>query len=495
MIRSTLVLLIVGVALIGGCGQDPANATRNNNAKVFDDAVHQIDVATTEIPQELMMRRPAFRQQELAKAESMLKPIASDGTPQSQLAVRGLLAEIEKSKAITEATDAISLWARQGGLSTRLLTLASDIRLAGANAEAHAAIDLTDELAAARAIETELVAEKGQLESQAKELESQIADLTSKINGLDTKRTANVTKADKLNREAFTKKGEQRYQLTVQASEATRTADELTAEREKLDADRSISQSKLKLVATRVDQMNREDGRLAAARTAIASIEERDDKHKQLVASARDKAQQLYANNPVKVSDEKTVDLSFVKGFEELTTRQSEVTGKFANAVEQINAAIKSAKTGASSEIRGSTGNTAQLDIASRQVLLGFVYQEQVMVDSGYSKLLAGIGTAFEPVKLESAQATKGAIAEAITATDERVTATKQTATESFEAAVTTLDKVINTAKSAKEAATERNAIALKIAALRGMAAVAGDASLAGEVDALKTRFNELTAP
>lgn len=491
MTRTILCLMIVGVALIGGCGQDPANKTRNDNAKIFDEANRQIEFAMTSVPEDIMVNQPEFRQKELAKAEAMLKPIAGDGSPQAQLAIRGLLAEIEKSKAMVEATDAVSLWARQGGLSTRLLVLASEIRLAGANADAHAALDLSKELEAARAVETALNTEKEKLEGEANELESKIADLNAKIADLDGKRTAQVTKSEKLSREAFTSKGEKRYQLSVEASEATRAADGYTAERETLAADLSVLQSQMKLVATQIDELTRENGRLAANKVAIASIEERDDKHKALAAAARDKAQQLYANNPVKVSDEKTEDLSFVKGFAQLTTRQSEVTGKFAASVEQLSAAINTAKAGASGA-RGSTADAANLDVHSREVMLGFVHQEQVMIDSGYRELLKGIGTAFEPVTLESAQSTKGAIAEAIETTDARVTATKETGKLAFETAIEGLNKVITSASGSKDAETESNAIVLKIAALRGLAAITGDDSLASEVTALKTRLAEL---
>lgn len=486
-----ILCLTVGVALIGGCDQDPANKTRNDNAKIFDAAIRQTEFATNVVPEDIMVNQPEFRQKELAKAEAMLKPIAGDGTRQAQLAVRGLLAEIEKSKAMVEATDAVSLWARQGGLSTRLLVLSSEIRLSGANADAHAALDLSKELAAARAVQTELGAEKDKLEGEAKELESKIATLTAKIADLDAKRTAQVTKSEKLSREAFTSKGEKRYQLSVQASEATRAADGFSAERETLAADLSVRQSELKLVATQINELTRENGRIAANKVAIASIEERDDKHKALAASARDKAQQLYANNPVKVSDEKTEDLSFVKGFEQLTTRQTQVTGKFAAAVEQLTAAINTAKAGASGA-GASTSDAANLDVHSREVMLGFVHQEQVMVDSGYRELLKGIATAFEPVTLESAQSTKGTITEAIEAADARVTETKEAGKLAFETAIEGLNKVIKSASGSKDAETESNAITLKIAALRGLAAVAGDDSLASEVTALKTRLNEL---
>lgn len=477
MKRLLLIALLPAFTL--GCGQTEADKERAETSAAFEAVAQDLERAVSGTVEGSKDKpytetQEVYRREKLASATEKLRQLANRGEPLQQVSVHALLAEAEKSTALATIHEATLAWSRKSPEMMALIGHASQIRLANARGAAHSAVDVTQQLADARAAEAAVQTEREQLTKESDTLKGEAADLEAKIAELDTKRNDRTQKADALSRRAFATKGQESYDLYVQAADLTTQADDLTAEREWLDAQLDNKKSELAIINAKLGQINAEDGRLASIRKAIQELEDRAAKHKQLAVEAKALAEQSMAE--------------FDTQFESFTAHQAEqVDAKFDAAIAGLEKAIQDAQTALSSST-STTRTSAQLELASRKLMLGLARYERAQLTEAYSATLGGIVTAIEPVDATKA----GTIAEAAEAATARADETTQAAITTINEAVTELQKVADDAKGAKAVETEISALRLQIAGLRAVAAATGDEAQAARVPELLTRIAEL---
>jgi hypothetical protein len=275
-----------------------------------------------------------------------------------------------------------------------------------------------------------------------------------------------VAVADDLARKAFRSKGQLQFDLYVNGAVANREADKLSAQAELSSAGRSIEESRLKIVSTRLANL---DEQISLAKDSIANYQVRAQKTQQLAADAaarRDTQATAFetALKEMAAAQENGVDLVFDAANEQYTL-----------SIEQLEMAMGAAPS--------SSRPSVQFAVSSGKAEYAQVLHQQAIVHLAYNDMLRSVATSLTGDNQRAQMVNE--VADAATT---RADAARQKAGELYTAALADLEGPAESGDL--QEASLRSLIQIQ----QGIATLAGEAgSRDTQIAALRSRLKEAT--
>lgn len=483
MKRHILPMLAVGCLVLAACERDETNARQDANLKKFEQAFQLIERGNSgtvvepgaTLPSEGEPILPTdiqkYRQEKQAKASELLESLQLSGEPNQQAAAKLLVSHTQTSAAMDSARQASSAWASQAVLLSRLTADASAIRLNSRMASDYAGVDFSKAITQAQSSLESKAQEREGLARDVGDLEKKIQAFQARLDQLDQTRQAKVSEADTLSRRAFTAKGRLRYDLYVQASQATKEADNAIAQSDLIKAEMAVENAKLKVEQTR----------LAGANELVEALEE-------TVKSLRDRATKTAELGQAADTRATGLRTEFDANLKQLMAVQGDrVEPAFEAALAKMAEAIENAEAAASSATGNRRGDL-ELNALATRAELGHFLRNRIAVTRDYQQHLQSLATLLEGEPGDRVSQ----IQQAAAAADQRIQEAQAKAKEAFDAAAVELDKLAEAAKTGGDKTAEQIVLRHLIPVNLALTAVTGQPEFADKATQQSQRLVEL---
>jgi len=315
-----------------------------------------------------------YQREELAKAATQLESVAKSPSAKQRVAAKLLLADLQASASRLALRKGLNAWADLANRSAELVQ-----HLIAIN-HAHARVILlsTDDGPLIEKLETDRDQERNQISAwqiTRKKLEKNIDSLNTKITDLGTQRDDVVTEAQKYREQAFTKSGDQRYDLYDQASKSDRNAFKLGSDAQRLRTTLDIYNSELNVLARRIESSQR------FIKSVSSQIEDTQLRRKQFQKSAAE----------ARTQEQETVKKLVALVDQLAEDFQAKVDVNLDMALEKIDLAINHVQSAV--DDAGADSETARLELLGKNVTKVHVLSSHVLTTGDLGRTLAVIST------------------------------------------------------------------------------------------------------
>ncbi len=246
-LRGSLAVLSATLLMLG-CS-DPNAAAQRDAQQKFQAALEQVATANRGFTDGLSGRAadlPAFRAETLTRAVGDLQAVINQGTAVQQMAAARVLGDTYSTLARHQVNLAQEQWASLWNTTSDLL--AKVTMVSGAQVRAQSLeVNQTPGLEKLSEFQAGFAKQAQQAQVRIAALTGAIADLQSKHKATLAQRDEAMKQSQALNEQAFTLKGQARFDTYTKALAAQRTAQQRDAEAETLAAQLEVQQAELRI--------------------------------------------------------------------------------------------------------------------------------------------------------------------------------------------------------------------------------------------------------
>lgn len=481
MTRRILLIAALGSSL-AACSPDASHQQQTKAQKDFDQSVKTLGyvrrgIRDVKIDPKQYTPIDQYRQQQLDAAAAAVQPVAAASAPAAQqMAAALLISEAHASHARNFASHGVRAWAEEGAAQTDLVDLASQLRLASAAAQQRAAVDHSKVLADLGQTAQQLTQQQTQTQARVSTIQQTIDGIQQQLKTLAQQQREKMNASDDLSRKAFVAKAQQQYDLYVQAADATRGADKLTAQADVLRAQLNVAQAQLAAEQVKLKGVTRE---IADVQGAAQGVQQRTQQVHQLADDSKKEVARVQQRFDAVVK-------------KLLADHESLVVGAFTQAIKEHEQAVAQAQKAAKvAPSDGQAKPAADLAVASAQAEQGFTCRQFASAQASFADTLTTVAQSIAQTVPDRAKP----LSDAADAARKKADDAREQAKALLTKAASSFDTLATTAKTGRQPKLERAAVRSIASADDSLAAVTGDHGYDAKAKEARDRAAAITIP